>query len=640
MGDLNVRLIKTKNQQNEFTRHLLADLHALERMLQEEWFETEQMHIGAEQEICLIDQHCKPSPRALEILEKLGSDQYTTELAKFNVEVNLSPQPFKGTCFQDMATELSEQLALLEQALKDTSLCYLTTGILPTLRKFDLSDHNITPLSRYYALMDAIAKMRGQAQEIRIKGYDELHMKHESAMLEACNTSFQVHLQVTPDEFVQKYNLAQLLAAPVLAISANSPLLFGKRLWHETRIALFEQSIDTRITSEHLRDRSPRVMFGNQWVKNSILDILKEDIVRFRPMLMTDHEGDCQQMMDEGITPRLRALMIHNSTVYRWNRPCYGISPNGKPHLRIENRVLPAGPTPVDELANAALWLGLMNVADDHYPHLTQQMDFSDIKSNFHNCAQTGLNTKIRWFSQQKESVGKIIREELLPMAREGLLKNKVNKEDVDKYLGIIEARNEKNQNGAAWTLRSYSEIVKENSAEEAILAITSSMVKNQQSGVPVHEWELAGLQDVLQWHPSSILVEEFMTKDLFTVQQNDIIELVADIMDWQRIRFTPVEDKKGRLIGLISMRMVNRHLNKHRAETPGSTTVRDLMIEKPITISPESTIFDAMNLMREHKVGCLPVVKNDRLVGIVTEGNFLNITATLLKIIGQRGLK
>jgi len=636
MGDLNVRLIKTNKQQNEFTSCLLKDLQAMELMLQKGWFETGQMHIGAEQEVCLLDQHFKPAPNAEAVLERIKSENFTTELAKFNVEANLSPQPFKGSCFTDLATELDQELKALDKALEGTGMSYLTTGILPTLRKFDVGSDNITPLSRYYALMEGIARARGEAQEIRIKGYDELNIRHDSAMLESCNTSFQVHLQVRPDEFVEKYNLAQLLSAPVMAISANSPLLFGKRLWHETRIALFQQSIDTRLSSTHLRDRSPRVMFGNQWVKDSVLDIFKEDISRFRPMLMTDCE-DSLDILEQGITPKLRALMIHNSTVYRWNRPCFGISPSGKPHLRIENRIIPSGPTPVDEVANSAFWLGLMNSLGEHHPYLEKQMDFSDVKSNFYNCAQTGLNTKIRWFSENKESVNKIIKSELLPAAREGLEKNGVDKADIDKYLGIIEERNETRQTGATWTLRSFSQSAESASQEERILAITASMAKNQQMGEPVHKWKLADLPEIGTWHPSSILVEEFMTKDLFTVQPHDIVELVADIMDWNHIRFTPVENADGKLIGIVSMRMINRHFNKNQGKKEGATTVLDLMIKNPITISPESTIFEAMNLMREHRIGCLPVVKNDRLVGIVTEGNFLNITATLLKIMNQK---
>ena len=636
MGDLNVRLIETAQQQNDFTHHLLRDLQAMQIMLDEGWFETEQMHIGAEQEICLVDPQCKPAPHAIAVLDRINSENYTTELAKFNVEVNLSPQPFKASCFSDMAAQLEAELSALDEALKGTQMEYLITGILPTLRKFDMGHDKITPLDRYYALMKAISKARGADQEIHIKGYDELNIRHDSAMLESCNTSFQVHLQVRPDEFVQKYNLAQLVAAPVMAISANSPMLFGKRLWHETRIALFQQSIDTRLASTHLRDRSPRVMFGNDWIRNSVLDLYKEDIARFKPMLMTTAD-DSLETLKQGITPKLRALMIHNSTVYRWNRACFGISPSGKPHLRIENRLLPAGPTTQDEMANAAFWLGLMNGMETHYPDFTSQMDFADVKSNFYNCAQTSLNAKIRWFADKKESVTKIIANELLPIAREGLEKNKVDAQDIDRYLGIIEARNEACQNGAAWMLRSYSHMTKDSSNEERVMAIASSLVRNQKSDQPVHEWPLAGLPERLNWHPSTMLVEEFMTKDLFTVQPQNILRLVADIMDWRHLRFIPVEDDQGKLIGLMSRRLITRHLVKNPEPDSTKTLVKDLMIENPITISPESTIFEAMNLMREHRIGCLPVVKKERLVGIVTEGNFLNITATLVKIINQK---
>ncbi len=639
MGDLNVKVVSTQKQLNEFTKCLLKDVQALERMLEEGWFEDGQMKIGAEQEICLVDAHYKPSPTAMEVLEALNNDSFTTELAKFNIEANLEPKDFKGDCFSALEKEINTLLGSLDQVTGDMGIDYLITGILPTLRKFDMELENLTPLPRYRALIDAISKLRGKIYELRIKGIDELNLKHDSAMLEACNTSFQVHLQVRPDEFVTKYNAAQVLAAPCVAISSNSPMLFGKRLWHETRIALFQQSVDTRITSEHLRDRSARVTFGNQWVKDSILELYREDIVRFRVMLMTDVKGDCLESLDKGITPKLRALMIHNSTVYRWNRPCYGISPNGKPHLRIENRILPAGPTVVDEVANAAFWLGMMNAFTDHYPDVTKLMDFDDANANFHATSYNGLHSKLRWLDGHKIGVSELIKKELIPIAREGLKKNKVNKDDIDRYLSVIEERNENSQNGTTWILKSFSKLAKDANKEEISLAITACMLKYQKQGIPVHKWDLATIEDIIKWHPSSILVEEFMTTDLFTVNKKDILELVADMMDWQKIRFTPVEDEKGKLIGLVSMRMIMRHLNKNRAETPGTTTVQDIMIKEPLSISPESTIFDAMNLMREKGIGCLPVVKKDRLVGIVTEGNFLNITATLLKIINKSGL-
>ena len=254
----------------------------------------------------------------------------------------------------------------------------------------------------------------------------KLNIKHDSAMFESCNTSFQVHLQVRPDEFVRKYNIAQVLAGPVLAISVNSPLLFGKKLWSETRIALFQQTVDTRRVSEHLRDRSGRVMFGNDWVHDSMVELFKEDISRFRVMLMCDTDQDAMELIEKGKTPKLRALNIHNSTVYRWNRACYGISPNGKPHLRIENRVLPSGPTVADEVSNAAFWIGLMTGFEDYSQEVTKDFEFDHVKENFLTAARNGLGAKFTWKGGKKIGASELVSEVLLPIAREGLSKNGV----------------------------------------------------------------------------------------------------------------------------------------------------------------------------------------------------------------------
>ncbi len=638
MGDLNVKVIKTQKQLNDFTRSLLSDFHLLEQMIEKDWFETGQMHIGAEQEFCLIDKHYKPAIKANEVLRKLENPSFTTELAQFNIEANLAPQAFKNDCFAKLENELNSLLAKLEPVCKDLEIDYLLTGILPTLRKFDLTLKHITPLDRYYALAEAISNMRGKAYELHLKGYDELNLKFDSVMLEACNTSFQVHLQVRPDEFVDQYNIAQLLAAPTLAVGSNSPMLFGKRLWHETRIALFQKSVDTRITNEHIRDRSPRVTFGNRWLKGSVLELFKEDISRFRVMLMTDQEDRSQEEFEQGITPKLKALSIHNSTVYRWNRPCYGISPNGKPHLRIENRILPSGPSVLDEMANTAFWLGTMNGFKDHYQDIPNLIDFDLVKSNFYGAASHGMNTKIRWLNGQRLSVNELILKELLPIAKEGLTKNKVDADDIDKYLGVIEERVASNQNGTNWVLNSYSHLAKDATKEEILLSITSSMLKNQQAKVPVSRWPLANLSHLIKLDPATILVEEFMTTDLFTVQQEDILELVADMMDWQNIRFTPVENDEGKLIGLISARMMLRHLRKKDGGDTNEKMVKDIMIKNPVTIEPDKTVQDAMTLMKANGVGCLPVVKNQKLIGIVTEGDFLNLTSTILKIVKGAG--
>ncbi len=640
MGDLNVKLVSNHKQLNDFTKHLLKDVEALDYMLKNGWFEDGHPYLGAEQEICLIDAYHKPAPVSMDLLPLLP-ENFTTELARFNVEANLEPILFKDNCFTKLEHRVNELLDLLRKVTSERGIDFVITGILPTLRKFDLGAENITPLARYHALINAIQKMRGRIHDLRIKGLDELNIKHDSAMLEACNTSFQVHLQVSPDEFVDKYNAALLLTAPVLAVAANSPMLFGKRLWSETRIALFQQSIDTRITNEHLRDTSPRVTFGNRWLKNSILDLYKEDITRFRVMLMANLNEDVFEQIENGITPRLRALTIHNSTVYRWNRPCYGISANGKPHLRIENRILPAGPTVIDEVANASFWLGLMTALGDHYSNIPKQFDFDHAKSNYISTAFNGLHSEMRWFNNKKIGVCELVKKELLPIAREGLEKNEVQKEDIDKYLGVIEQRVEKEQNGTLWMLRSHASLNKEVGKEEMSVLLTSAMVKNQKKGIPVHDWKLADLGDLFDYHPSNILVEEFMTTDLFTVRKDDLPELVADMMDWQKIRFTPVEDKDGHLVGLISSRMLLRFFSQqYILERRDEKRVKDLMIKNPITISPESTIFAAMKLMQENKIGCLPVIKNKKLVGIITEGNFLGITSSLLKVLDNREKK
>ncbi|MEM7108905.1 MAG: glutamate-cysteine ligase family protein [Bacteroidota bacterium] len=636
MGSLNVKLVSNHNELNAFTRQLLKDVEALDYMLEHDWFEVGNIHLGAEQEICLVDSFYKPAPISLELLEHLP-DSFTTELARFNIEANIAPVAFKGNCFNELHSRINDLLSILEKATHDHGIDFVITGILPTLRKFDLAMENITPLNRYYALIEAIQKMRGRLHDLRIKGLDELNIKHDSAMLEACNTSFQIHLQIDPNDFVDKYNTALLLTAPVLAASANSPMLFGKRLWSETRIALFQQSIDTRITNEHLRDTSPRVTFGHGWLKNSILDLYKEDITRFRAMLMTDLDEDVFEKLENGVTPKLKALNIHNSTVYRWNRPCYGIGPSGKPHLRIENRVIPAGPTVIDEVSNAAFWLGLMTSFGDHYPEIPKTFDFDHAKSNYISTAFNGLHSELRWFNQKKIGVCDLIKKELVPIAKEGLQKNDVAPEDITKYLEVIEERAEKGQNGTLWMLRSHSKLSKEVGKEEMSVLLTAAMRKNQKEDLPVHKWKLADLSDLFEYHPDSILVEEFMTTDLFTVRKDDVPELVADIMDWQKIRYAPVEDNKGGLLGLVSSRILLRFFSQqYKLDKREEKRVKDLMITKPITISPESTIFEAMKLMQETQIGCLPVMKNKKLVGIITEGNFLGITSSLLKILNK----
>jgi CBS domain-containing protein/gamma-glutamylcysteine synthetase len=639
MGESKVKIVRDQKQMQNFVRQLLHDVQALEYMLDNDWFESDTIRIGAEQEMCLVDKDTlKPACINMQALELMKDWEWVgTELAQFNLETNLTPLEFKGNCLSEMERENAEGLEKIRGVVKGFNAEVVLTGILPTLRKFDLDLSNLTPKPRYLALMESIKEhsLRGDEHfELRLDGIDELHIRHDSPLLEACNTSFQVHLQVAPKDFVKMYNIAQTLLAPMISIAANSPIVFGRRLWHETRIALFQQSLDTRTSSEHLRERSPRVSFGKDWLHESILEIYKEDIARFRVLLGDNIEEDSLDIIAKNKVPKLRALQIHNSTVYRWNRPCYGISDNGKPHLRIECRVLPAGPSVVDATANAAFWLGLMIGFADEYDDIRKEISFEDIRDNFDKAAKFGFDTKYTWFNDEKISPQDLILKKLLPIAKKGLKLRGVDEADITKYMGIIEERAQKHMTGARWQLRAFTKLIKEVTVDEAVTTMTSAIIKNQWQQKPVHTWDLPS-PDVLEtYHPSKLKVTEFMQTDLFTVQKDDIVEFVAEMMDWRKIRYMPVEDAQGNLVGLITSRLLLRHfVNHNRLNKKNQILVKDIMIENPVTVSPDATLLEALQHMRESEIGCLPVVNKDNsLIGIITEMDFLRISVRLIE--------
>lgn len=636
MGEQKVSLLQDEAQMQNFVRLLLNDVRAMEYMLENDWFESGITRIGAEQEMCMVhNKTLKPACIAVEALEKMKKyDWVETELARFNLETNLTPREFKGKCLSLLENENSKNLAAIRKVVNKMGADIILTGILPTLNKDDLGFHNLTPKKRYFALMESMKRqLIGNDFELRLTGIDELLVRHDSPLLEAVNTSFQVHLQVDPKDFVKMYNIAQALAAPILAMAANSPIVFGRRLWHESRIAMFQQAIDTRTTHDHMRERYPRVSFGNGWLEDSVLNIHREDIARFRVLISSDVEEDAFEKIAQKVAPKLRALQVHNSTVYRWNRPCYGISPNGKPHLRIENRVIPAGPTVLDEVANAAFWLGAMMGMADQVDDIRKHISWADVRDNFGKAARFGIDSNFTWFKDKKIGVCDLVRKELIPIARAGLKKMKVVQKDIDRYMGVIEGRAKAHMNGARWQLRAFTKLKRETSRDEALSVMTSSIIENQNKDLPGHKWKMPELTDLKEYRPSKIKVEEFMQTDLFTVQKDDIIELVAEMMDWRDISFTPVEDTKGNLIGLVSSKMILRHLVKgNRLNEKGTGTVKDIMVKKPTTISPNATILEAMSAMRNAKIGCLPVVKGKELIGIITQMDFLRISGRLIE--------
>jgi CBS domain-containing protein/gamma-glutamyl:cysteine ligase YbdK (ATP-grasp superfamily) len=631
------------DERRRFMRTLLTDLRALERMLAEGMFERGVSRIGSEQELFFVDRSYQAAPAALDVLRRLDDPHYTTELGLFNLELNADPQPFAGKGLAQMEAQLVELYAKVQRTAANFDAQPVLTGILPTLGKTDLRLANLVPNARYLTLNRMMTAARGEGYDISIKGLDELVAKHDSLMFAACNASFQVHLQVAdPERFGHAYDIAQLLLAPVLAVGTNSPTLFGKRLWAETRIALFEQACDIRTPSIHARERAARASFGKGWVKGSVVEIFKDNVTRFRPLVGADHEEDALEVLDSGRVPELKALRLHNGTIYRWNRACYGISENGKPHLRIELRVLPSGPTIVDEVANAAFWLGLMSELSATLEDMPARMDFDHAQANFYAAARDGLAARFTWLDGEEVVAQPFILDKLLPLAESGLTRANVDAEDAKKYLGIIEERVRTQRTGSRWMLHSLNSMMKARGSQgERQTALVAATIARQAGGRPVAEWERARLDEIYGGRTGDNRVSQYMQTDLLTVQPDDPVELAADLMSWERVRHVPVEDASGKLVGLVTSRAVVRHfasLAKKRsgssstdlsavAEEP-SIAVSDIMRSNLLTVSPDTLTVDAIAMMRQQRVGCLPVVEDGHIVALITEEDFMGIAA------------
>ncbi len=508
----------------------------------------------------------------------------------------------------------------------------MLAGILPTLQQSDLTLENLTPIPRYHELNRSVTGLRGGPFSIHIKGLDELQITHDNMMMESCNTSFQVHFQVNPSEFAGTYNIAQAITAPVLAAAFNSPLLFGHRLWQETRLALFQHSADERSRPRQARSQPTRVGFGERWLRESVIELLHDQIARFRPIMITHPDEDPMQVLARGEVPLLSALRMHNGTVWPWNRACYGVS-NGVAHLRIENRALPSGPTTIDEIANAAFFIGLMLSLPIEYGDISKRMTFDEAKSNFFAAARHGLNAQFNWIDGKSYPASTLILDHLLLLARQGLESAGIETSDVGKYLGVIEERVQNRQTGAQWVMNSLTAAKGPGSRDIPYRMLVSTMISRQKEGKPVHTWPTMEATQTTDWSQSYQTVGQFMATDLFTLRPDDLVDLAASVMDWRHIRHVPVEDDQGRLVGLVTHRTLLRLLNRGTENQNTKTlTVREIMKTDPLTVSSTTPTLEAMELMRSNKVGCLPIVDDDQLVGIVTSYDFLDASARLFK--------
>lgn len=620
MGDLNVRPIKDKNDRLKMYSHALQDLRVFQKMWDERKFEEENIKVGAEQELCIVDNEFQPSKSGIQLLDSITDPHYTNELGLYNLEVNLDPEKLEYNCFSSIEEKLIYLLDRGRVAADRIGENILMAGILPTLTKEHLNFNYMTPIPRYKTLSEMLYNIRGGEFEIYIQGVDDLIDALGSVLFEACNTSFQVHLQIKPSEFVDKFNWAQMISGPVLSACVNSPMLFGRELWAETRIALFKQSLDTRNSKNHMRKKIPRVYFGNEWLRDSPINLWKNELIRFPLILTSDDLRNTEELYANGHTPDLRAIRLHNGTTYTWNRLCYGTGK--KPHLRIECRYLPAGPSAIDEIANFAFWTGLMNNVPSEWNKKLESLQFKEVKNNFLMAARTGLNTVFDWFGEHI-SAQELILDKLLPLSKLGLESLNIDEQDIEKYLRVIQKRVEKEQTGSDWIVKSYRKNSKKQKANIANRALVSSMIDYQKDNVPVSEWKCQSFHRIYQStkEKNNIRVKHLMATDLYSVSQETSLELIKSIFDWKKIRHLPIENNKGEVVGLITDGMIS----KAARTNPNAQFAEDLMLTDVIFANKEMEINEFKQYLKKINLKGLPVCYHKKLIGMITETDINN---------------
>ena len=609
------RSSKNSIERMAFAQHLINDIKALELLLENGSFEDDIVRIGAEQELCLINEEYRPYGVNLKLLESINDDHFTTELANYNIEINLDPFELKGECFSLVEKQLRSLLGKAASEANNMGVKLLLTGILPTIGKKEVGLEYLTPIPRYFALNDMLKAYKGDDFNLKIRGVDELFLKHDSVMFEACNTSFQLHLQIPTHDFISSYNWAQAIAGPVLSVCCNSPMLMGRELWKETRIALFQQSLDTRKTAYALKNQTPRVGFGDDWETGSVAEIFKKDVSKHRILLTKHIEENSVDMVKSGKIPKLPALCLHNGTVYRWNRPCYGVG-GGKPHLRIENRYIPSGPSVLDEMANFAFWVGLMKGRPRVFDDMPSQMDFKSVKTNFIKAARTGKETLFSWCGESY-SAKKLVLNKLLPIAYKGLHKCGIDDEDVERLLGIIESRT-KGRTGEQWQVANIRELKKRYRTDKSLVLLTKHMVDNQSQNLPIHLWKDIDLQEIKR---KPKLVKEIMTSHVLKLYEDDYVSMAKAIMEWNQIHHVPVENDYGELVGLLTWSYLE---SLDKSMDFEQTTVADVMITDIVSIAPDEKIESANAILEKHEIGCLPIVLGKTMVGILSKSDLV----------------
>jgi hypothetical protein len=431
---------------------------------------------GFEIEAWLIDDSMQASPTNVSFLKNLNDPLAFPELAKFNIELNSIPEQLTGTVFSSLHKNLSqtwEKACKHAQALNNH---ILIIGTLPTLKPSAMNLKNMSDMNRYRVLNEQILNIRGKPIHLDIGGIEHLKFDHNDVMLESATTSLQLHTQVPIDQAHHFYNASIIASAAIVASCANAPYLFGKNLWHESRIPLFEQAIEAGGYGGSARGPLKRVSFGAGYARASIMECFQENLEHF-PILLPELFSDPIENLEH--------LRLHNGTIWRWNRPLVGFDEDHTPHIRIEHRTPSAGPTIIDSIANAAFYYGLSKDLCDEIMTTGIPLDFSQAKDNFYQAAHHGLDSHIVWFDGEKHSLQKLLQTDLLARARKGLQSLAITSADIDTYLGIIEQRIANKQTGSQWQ-RQFMQL-----PQATLKSMTEAYLAHQYSEIPVSQWEL-----------------------------------------------------------------------------------------------------------------------------------------------------
>ncbi|GAB3808365.1 glutamate--cysteine ligase [Micromonospora zhanjiangensis] len=462
-------------------------------MLRESRFDVERPMTGLEIELNLVDGDWQPAMRNADVLAAIADPHFQTELGQFNVEINVPPRRLGGGGTAAYEEHVRASLNAAEEKARTRGAHMVMIGILPTLRAGHLTAETLSANPRYALLNEQIFAARGEDLHLRISGVERLATTADTITPEAACTSTQFHLQVGPAQFAAYWNAAQAVAGVQVALGANAPFLFGRQLWAETRIPLFEQATDTRPEELKAQGVRPRVWFGERWI-TSVFDLFEENVRYFPALLPVCDDDDPAEVLARGDTPTLSELRLHNGTVYRWNRPVYDVV-RERPHLRVENRVLPAGPTVLDTIANGAFYFGLVRALAESDRPLWSQMSFSAAEENFHACARQGIAAQVFWPSLGYLPVTELVLRRLLPLAHDGLDRWGVDAAERDRLLGVIEQRCLTGRNGASWQVETLHRLEEDDNLDRAaaLREVVHRYIPLMHSNQPVHEWPVAG---------------------------------------------------------------------------------------------------------------------------------------------------